>query len=224
MNCFYIKFNGNWCWTSPTWSQVQFLQFEVQVEKLNFKLQKLNLSGVARGDPPQTPINSAEMDLTEVARGEPALTPLKATESKSKFNEAKPSWTWTWTRWPWAEVARGGEQVHRGQAEVQRGEAELNFSLAEMYLFSSECNFSAMLTSWEASTPRRSRGVLVLATSQRCSGVNAGSPSATSVQCWRVGRQVHRGEAEVYLSSPRVNIAEESVVDHRVQLQRKFDE
>ena len=32
-----------------------------------------------------------------------------------------------------------------------------------------------------------------------CSRVNAGSPSATSVQCWWVGRQVHRGEAEVYL-------------------------
>ena len=37
-------------------------------------------------------------------------------------------------------------------------------------------------------------------------------------------RQVHRGGAEVYLSSLRVNIAEESVVDHRVQLQCKFDE
>merc|ERR1712020_590381 len=36
--------------------------------------------------------------------------------------------------------------------------------------------------------------------------------------------EVHRGEAEVYLSSLRVNIAEESVVDHRVQLQCKFDE
>ena len=28
-------------------------------------------------------------------------------------------------------------------------EAKLKFNLAEMYLFSSECNFSAMLTSWE---------------------------------------------------------------------------
>ena len=49
-------------------------------------------------------------------------------------------------------------------------------------------------------------------------------PSATSVQCWREGRQVHRGAAEVYLSSVRVNIAEESVVDHRVQLQCKVYE
>ena len=32
------------------------------------------------------------------------------------------------------------------------------------------------------------------------------------------------GGAGVYLSSLRVNIAEESVVDHRVQLQCKFDE
>ena len=188
---------------------------------------------VQRGEA-ELDFNLAEMDLTEVARGGPALTPLKATESKSKFNEAQPSWTWTWTRWPWAEVARGAAQVHwgqvhRGQVEVQRGEAELNFNLAEMdlasmYLCSSECNFSAMLTSWEASTPRRSRGVLALPTSQHCSWVNDGPPSATSVQCWRVGRQVHRGGAEVYLSSPRVNIAEESVEDHRVQLQCKFYE
>ena len=49
-------------------------------------------------------------------------------------------------------------------------------------------------------------------------------PSATSVQCWREGRQVHRGAAEVYLSSVRVNIAEESVMDHRVQLQCKVYE
>ena len=111
---------------------------ELQVEKLNFKLQKLNLSGVARGDPPQTPIKSIEAELD--------------------FNSAEMDLT---------EVARGG----------------LELKLHEMYLFSSECNFSAMLTSWEASTPRRSRGVLVLPTSQHCSGVNADSPSATSVQC-----------------------------------------
>ena len=36
-------------------------------------------------------------------------------------------------------------------------------------------------------------------------------PSATSVQCWREGRQVHRGAAEVYLSFLRVNFAYKSV-------------
>ena len=58
--------NGNRCCTSPTWAEVQ--------------------RGEAEFD-----FNLAEMDLTEVARGGPALTPLKATESKSKFNEAQPS-------------------------------------------------------------------------------------------------------------------------------------
>ena len=70
--------------------------------------------------------------------------------------------------------------------------------------WSTECNFSAMLTSWEASTPRRSRGVLVLPTSQHCRGVCGGSPSATPMQILRDGRQVHRGEAEVYLPFLRV--------------------
>ena len=45
---------------------------------------------VQRGEA-ELDFNLAEMDLTEVARGGPALTPLKATESKSKFNEAQPS-------------------------------------------------------------------------------------------------------------------------------------
>ena len=37
-------------------------------------------------------------------------------------------------------------------------------------------------------------------------------------------RQVQRGAAELYLSSYRINNAEESVVDYRVQLQRNVDE
>ena len=45
---------------------------------------------VQRGEA-ELDFNLAEMDLTEVARGGPALTPLKATESRSKFNEAQPS-------------------------------------------------------------------------------------------------------------------------------------
>ena len=200
---FYVKFNGNWCWTSPTWSQVQWGQVQVQrgEAELNLNLTELNLSGVARGDPPQTPI--------------------KSIEAKLKSNEAKPSWTSTWPRWTWSEVAQGGGQVHRGQVhqsqvQVQRGAAELDLDLAEMdlaemYLSSSECNFSAMLTRREASTPRRSRGVLVLCSSQHCWGVCGGSPSATPMQSLRGGRQVHRGAAEVYLSFLRVNFAFKSV-------------
>ena len=47
--------------------------------ELDFKITEVDLSGVARGDPPHTPINFTEMDLTEVTRGEPASTKLKAT-------------------------------------------------------------------------------------------------------------------------------------------------
>ena len=181
-----------------------------------------------------------DLDLTwttwaGVARGSPPPTPLKSTKAKSRYNEAKPSCTWTWPRWTWAEVAQGGKQVHRGAAE--------------MYLLSSECNFSAMLMRRKASTPRRSRGVLVippnhhcigvcgghrvqlqsivdeeeasttrrsrvvldLLPNQQCWGVGGGLPSATPAQCWRGERQVHRGEAEVYLPYLRVSIAPGSV-------------
>ena len=68
---------------------------------MDFKITEVDLSGVARGDPPQTSIKSineavaeldfifTEMDLTEVARGEPASTRLKATELKLKSNKAR---------------------------------------------------------------------------------------------------------------------------------------
>ena len=155
-------------------------------------------------------------DSDQVHRGQ---VEVQRGEAELDFNLAEMDLSWSCTRWTSVDSTQG----HRVQVQVQRGAAELNLDLDEVAL-SWSCNFSAMLTSREASTPRRSRGVLVLPTSQHCSRVNAGSPSATSVQCWRVGRQVHRGVAEVYLSSLRVNIAEESVVDHRVQLQCKVDE
>ena len=46
---------------------------------LKFNFCNLNLSGVARGDPPQTPIKSIEAELKSI--------------------EAKPSWTSTRSRW-----------------------------------------------------------------------------------------------------------------------------
>ena len=55
--------------------------------ELDFKISEVDLSGVERSDPPQTPINFTEMDLTEVARGEPASTKLKAIKLKLKSNE-----------------------------------------------------------------------------------------------------------------------------------------
>ena len=55
------------------------LKSSMALTELDFKITEVDLSGVARGDPPHTPINFTEMDLTEVARGEPASTKLKAT-------------------------------------------------------------------------------------------------------------------------------------------------
>ena len=57
----------------------------------------------------------SDLDLTcttsaGVARGSTLPTPLKSTKVKSRYNEAKPSCTWTWPRWTWAEVVRGGHQ------------------------------------------------------------------------------------------------------------------
>ena len=112
------------------------------------------LGGLRSSSPSQGQVHrgaaEVNLDLTrgtwaEVARGAHPLTPLKSPESKAKFTEAQPRWTWTWTRGTWVEVARGGKQVLRGEAEV--------------YLLSSECNFNAMLTRREAST---SRGWLVV--------------------------------------------------------------
>ena len=82
---------------------------------------------------------------------------------------------WTWTSCTWAEVAQGGKQVHRGVAEV--------------YLLFSECNFSAMLTRREASTSRRSRGVLASLRVNIAEESVVKAPSATSAQCWRGGRE-----------------------------------
>ena len=70
------------------------------VAELDFKITEVDLSGVARGYPPQTPIKSIEMDMTEVAQGGLEL------------------------------------ELHEEEEEDDK------------------CNFSAMLTRWNASPPR----------------------------------------------------------------------
>ena len=142
------------------------------------------------------------------------------TRGEDKYTSAPPRCTCLPTRQHCTEVARGGEQVHRGQVEVQRGEAELNFNLAEMYLCSSECNFSAMLTSWEASTPRRSRGVLVLPTSQHCRGVCGGSPITVQLQCKFYEMEVKYTEAKPRCTCPSYesNLHQVGEVQHQLPL------
>ena len=101
----------------------------------------------------------------------------------------------------------------------------------------------------KASTPRRSRGVLAVLRVQLQCNVDEEEgkyteaqprctcPSSESTLQWSLvdteynfrallmrRRQVQRGAAELYLSSYRINNAEESAVDYRVQLQRNVDE
>ena len=45
------------------------MKSNMALAELDFKMTEVDLSGVARGDPPQTPINFTSMDLTEVAQG-----------------------------------------------------------------------------------------------------------------------------------------------------------
>ena len=238
--------------TDSGWSRPGQVEVQRGEAELDFNLTWTTSAGVARGSPPPTP--------------------LKSTKAKSRYNEAKPSCTWTWPRWTWAEVVRGGHhrlhsspprpssgttrrsrvvpglccgglelklheeeskyteaqprctcfppsatsvqcwwggrQVHRGAAEVYLSFLRINIALeSDVH----RVQLQSIVDEEEASTTRRSRVVLVLLPNQQCWGVGGGLPSATPAQCWRGGRQVHRGEAEVYLPSLRVNIAPESV-------------
>ena len=63
----------------------------------------------------------------------------------------------------------------------------------QLYLLSSECNFSSMLMRRKASTQRRSRGVLVLPQNQHCIGVWC-PPSTTSEHCWWGGGKYNEAQ------------------------------
>ena len=131
--------------------------------ELDFKITEVDLSGAARGDPPQTPIKSIEVKL--------------------KSNEVGSSWVglqfhregldWSCTRWTSVDSTQGhwvGIGVQRGGSRVELQfhwgglELELHEEEEEKYIAvklprcacssSFECNSSAMLTRWKASPPR----------------------------------------------------------------------
>ena len=94
---------------------------------------------------------------------------------------------------PFFQQSKSTKMPHR---ETQKSKCDY---LTNWIDLDTECNFSAMLTRREASTPRRSRGVLASLRVNIAEESVVKAPSTTSAQCWRGGRQVHRGEAEVYL-------------------------
>ena len=169
--------------------QVHLGQVEVQLgfASLNFNLASMDLALIYlfssecnfSSRPPRPSLSSTRLRLVELGPGLGGL-----------------EWSQRWF------TSCNFSQLHLGQVEVQ---VQLQCNVDELggkyteakprctcppyestlqssQCWSTECNFSAMLTSWEASTPRRSRGVLVLPTSQHCRGVCGGSPSATPMQ------------------------------------------
>ena len=141
---------------------------------------KLNLSGVARGDPPQTPI--------------------KSIEAKLKSNEAAPSWTSTWPRWTWLKLHEVDQRwlhsrppspspssTRRSRVELGlgRGGLELKLHEEENKYIEAKLKFNEAKPSWTSTWPRCT-----------CS-----PPSATSVQCWRVGRR--KKSTNIYLLKKR---------------------
>ena len=174
-----------------------------------------------------------KLDFIGVARGDPPQTPIKSIEAKLKSNEAKPSLTSTWPRWTWLKLHEVDQRwlhsrplspspssTRRSRVELGLGRGGLELKLHEeqhKYIeaksIEAKLKFNEAKPSWTSTWPRW--------TWPQCT---CAPPSATSVQCWQVGRQVHRGGAEVYLPSLRVNIAVESTMVHRVQLQCNVDE
>ena len=75
--------------TDSGWSRPGQVEVQRGEAELDFNLTWTTSAGVARGSPPPTP--------------------LKSTKAKSRYNEAKPSCTWTWPQWTWAEVVRRGQ-------------------------------------------------------------------------------------------------------------------
>ena len=140
-------------------------------------------------------------------------------EEEGKYIEAQPRctcpssestlhWSLVDTEYNFRALLMRRRQVQRGAAELYLSSYRINIAVESG---GHRVQLQSIVDEGEASTTRRSRVVLVFPPNQQCCGVGGVLPSATPAQCWRGGRQVHRGEAEVYLSSLRVNIAPGSV-------------
>ena len=77
---------------------------------------------------------------------------------------------------------RSSPQSPSPSPQVQRGK-QVRLGYASVYFLSSSCNFNAMLTRREASTQRRSRGVLASLRVNIAEESVVKAPSATSAQC-----------------------------------------
>ena len=110
----YVKFNGNWCWTSPTWSQVQFWLSWSRVEL-------------------QLDQNWTWVELHEVIHHRLQSSPSRPSWSPTRQRRVglqlgRDGLDWSCTRWTSVDSTQG----HRVQVQVQRGAAELNLDFVAL--------------------------------------------------------------------------------------------
>ena len=173
---------------------------------------------------------------------------LTPTPGKSPSWSASPCWPARAASTPssTSTTTRGASGGGTGQCTHCRGGAESVLTLSSTVIGVGLHRLGANLTRRKGKYTSASPRCTCLPSRKICIGVALGDPPQTPLQCWLVGRtstprlrlgvlasqlvnialKLH-SEENKYIkakSSLRVNIAEESVVDHRVQLQCKFDE
>ena len=117
----YVKFNGNWCWTSPTWSQVQFWSSWSSTRRSRVEL--------------QLDQNWTWVELHEVIHHRLQSSPSRPSWSPTRRSRVglqlgRDGLDWSCTRWTSVDSTQG----HRVQVQVERGAAELNLDLDEVAL------------------------------------------------------------------------------------------
>ena len=110
---FYVKSNGNRCWTSPTWAEVQFRS------RVGLQLDR----------------NWTSLELHEVIHHRLQSSPSRPNWSPPRRSRVglqlgRDGLDWSCTRWTSVDSTQG----HWVQVQVQRGAAELNLDLDEVAL------------------------------------------------------------------------------------------
>ena len=144
--------------------------------KRDFKITSMDLSGVACGDLPQTPIKSIEVKLKS----------NEAASSRVGLQFHREGLDWSCTRWTSVDSTQGhwvGIGVQRGGSRV-----ELQFHWGGLEL--------------ELHEEEEEKYIAVKLPRCACSSSFECNSSATPVQCWQGGRQVHRGTSRVGLVLP----------------------
>ena len=187
-----FMFNGNWCWTSPTWSQVQFWSSWSSTRRSRVELQlDQNWTWVELHEvihhrlrsspsrPSWSPTRRSRVGL-QLDRNWTSLELHEVIHHRLQSSPSRPNWSptrrsrvglqlgrdgldWSCTRWTSVDSTQG----HWVQVQVQRGAAELNLDLDEVAL-SWSCTRSSTSTlrtspSWPSwSSTRKSQVELQL--------------------------------------------------------------